>query len=167
MKKRILYGLIIIFIFLASSFLASSLSGEDVKDVLKLALFEHFEGLETKVLTVEQTGDLLDFYEVHKEDNDLILTSMLQSTTGTDSGLMIADIFSTAELNFTLREEEEPQESCQAGSICLTDFHSAYQDANCRILHEEFCEYGCTNGQCNYPPETAEPDEKDERDKNR
>lgn len=136
-------------ILLNSIFLVQAVSDEDVKIVLKKALFEYFENPNSTTLTLPETKDVMNFYLTTPKGQDNVDLSQ----TGSSSGKSIQTIFSKALINYTERNQTTINQTyCSSGWKCKTGFHRAYQSSNCNWQSITFCNYGCVNGNCKSAP---------------
>ena len=153
MKNKIIFGLILIVVLFSSVFSVSGFSDDNVKMVLKKALFEYFDKPQKTSLDLSETKDLLVFYlESEHGVEDVNLDKI-----GDNSNQAIQAIISKALIGFG-EKDEDPSETCDAGYKCQTDFHKAYQNADCSWSNAVFCEYGCENGACKMIPSTCGDD---------
>ena len=147
MKNKILFGIILIAVFINSMFLVYGFSDKNVKSVLKKSLFEYFDEGKDLTLTLDETKDLLVFYLESEHDVEDVNLDKI----GDNSKQSVQAIISKALIGFE-KEEEPDQNTCTVGYKCQTEFLKAYQNVDCSWSNAVFCEDGCMNGECKSPP---------------
>jgi hypothetical protein len=144
MKYKIIFGLFLIIVIFSQIISVSGFSDNNIKMVLKKALFEYFDKPKDTTLTLDETKDLLVFY---LEEEGYGAEDVNLEKVGDNSNKAIVAIINKALIGFE-GKAEEPTGTCEAGYKCQTDFHKAYQNNDCSWSNTVFCEYGCKEGVC-------------------
>ena len=142
MKNMILFVLITAIILMTSALLVNAVSDEEVEKTLKRMLLEHLDDPTDTTLEIDETKDLIEFYLTVPEGQETVDLG----TQGVHSNQQIKTIFSKAVQG---KPEAKPiGRLCNASWRCKTNFHRAYQKADCTWQATLFCEGGCSAGQC-------------------
>jgi len=147
MKHKIIFGLILMVIFLNSIFFVSSMSDAEVKNVLKKSLFLYFNKPLNTTLTLDEYRDLLVFYLNTEHGIEIVDLSKI----GDNSKQSVQAIISKALMSF-IEINTTRQYNCTSGWRCVTDFDKEYQKMDCSWWNKTFCEFGCLNGECKPAP---------------